>query len=52
MKKFCNSLREHATNCNWFWKKENVTINKKVLNLHQIATECVEKDATFVEKYS
>ena len=24
MKTFCNSLREHATNCNWFWKKENI----------------------------
>ena len=52
MKMFCNSLREHATNCNWFWKKENVSINKKELKLHQIATECVEKDATFVEKDS
>ena len=26
--------------CNWFWKKENVTINKKELKLPQDAVEC------------
>ena len=29
LKKFCNSLREHATNVINFEKKKNATVNKK-----------------------
>ena len=37
MKKFCASLREHATNVINF---EIATIKKKELKLHEDATEC------------
>ena len=38
MKKFCNSLREHATNVINFEKNKMQLLSKKELKLHQDAT--------------
>ena len=40
MKKFCDSLREHASNIIDFEKKKNVTVNKKWTKSHQDAKVC------------
>ena len=40
MKKFCTSLREHATNAINFEKRKMLLLTKKELKLHQDATEC------------
>ena len=39
MKKSCRFLREHATNLLNFEKK-NVTVNKRIIKLHQDARNC------------
>ena len=40
MKKFCTSLREHATNVINFEKKKMPPLTKREKKLHQDATEC------------
>ena len=40
MKRFCSSLREHATNILNFEKKKMLPLTKEELNLHQDATNC------------
>ena len=40
MKKFCNSLREHATNILNFEKKEMLLLTKKEFKSHQDARTC------------
>ena len=47
MKKFCTSLRKHATNVTNFEKKKMLTLTKKELKLHQM-----QQNVTFVEKDS
>ena len=40
LKKFCTSLREHATDVIYFGKKKMLSLMKKELKLCQDATEC------------
>ena len=40
MKKFCSSLREHATNVIHFEKNRTLPLAKKELKLHQVMTAC------------
>ena len=40
MKKFCSSLREHATNVINFEKNKTLPVTKKELKSHQNATIC------------
>ena len=40
MKKFCSSLKEHATNVFKFEKNKMLPLTKEELKLHQNATNC------------
>ena len=40
MKKFCNSLREHAKKYNWFWKEKMVPLTREELTSYQDAKVC------------
>ena len=33
IKKFCEFLREHAKKYNWFWKGNNVIVNKRTIKI-------------------
>ena len=40
MKKFCESLREHAKNINYFEKKKLLSLTKEELKSHEDAKVC------------
>ena len=40
MKKFCNSLREHAKKYNWFWKEKIVPLTREELTSYQDVKVC------------
>ena len=50
MKKFCTSLREHATNVINFEKKNMLSLTKKELKLHQDVKECYICGKRFLKK--
>ena len=48
MKKFCSSLREHATNVFTFEKKEMLSLTERELKLHQsLRVCCICKEKTY-----
>ena len=52
MKKFCTSLREHATKVIKFEKKKMLLLTKKELKLHQDETESYICGKIFLKKFA
>ena len=52
MKKFCTSLREHATNEINFEKKKILPLPKNELKLHQDATDCYICQKRLLKKFA
>ena len=51
MKKFCTSLKKHATNVIKFEKNKMLPLTKNELKLHQDATECYICRKRFLKKF-
>ena len=52
MKKFCSSLREHATNVIHFENKKMLPLTKKELKLHQDVIACYICGKRFVKNFA
>ena len=52
MKKFCSSLREHATNILNFEKKKMLPLTKEKLKLHRNARNCYIYGERILQKFT